>query len=55
VEIKHTILRASSGDNVLTTNVRLVFDTTMLNVSWLVRRFASVGGVTRVPLMLAKL
>jgi hypothetical protein len=28
--------------------VRLDFDTTMLNVSWLVRRLASVGGVKRV-------
>jgi hypothetical protein len=36
-------LRASSDDNGLTVEVRLGFDTSMLNVSWLVRRLASVG------------
>jgi hypothetical protein len=35
--------------------VRLGFDTSMLYVSWLVRRLARVGGVERVPSMLAKL
>jgi hypothetical protein len=35
--------------------VRLGFDTTMLNVSWLARRLASVGVVKRVSLVLAKL
>jgi hypothetical protein len=35
--------------------VRLGFDTSMINVSWLVRRLASVGGVKRVSSMLEKL
>jgi hypothetical protein len=36
-------LRASSSGNMLTAEVRLGFDTTMLNVSRLVRSLATVG------------
>jgi hypothetical protein len=43
------------GSSLVEASRGLGLDTTMLNVSWLARRIASVGDVKRVPLVLAKL
>jgi hypothetical protein len=55
VEIKHMSLQLQVAKTCWTTEVRLGSDTTMLNVSWLVRRLVSVGEVKGLSTKLAGL